>query len=1055
MPIPASTIPSPVASASKVSDFVRSFLPTSNAGSPSGAVSPVIGRPLQTPEAVAFAIEAQKKSCADRTDEEEAAALEIEAFGSDPSKLELDEDDWILTRRYQRNLVHFLYEEDLELFDEVVKYKTENPNAGFDVAIEKFVERPHCGAIVKIVYQNPQSHWDAVLKYDLTLPIPTSKKSKHALEEEGAREKKELEHRRQRIHFERELLRHQLILVRERGLDSEAVEKGTEDAGAHFVKLMCTFEALCAEAQKIKLMVEVSSRELQLREKVHKKLAERSKERSHTLSALQRRVLATTAIASSPSSKKIPEDQPRELPEHKPLKKTKFNEGPDGTIVGALRFSFCLVKDYLDEDLDVFSIQHLHIFKGGNPEESGSSPGKVKLHFFNHTQRNLLVHEIAVRCKITAEGGHGHIGINDLLLNSVYVDFYPVHDGPHEPESTDPTAIAEATNDRRWLYENWATVRFQFAQLLGVQPFRKIRNYFGEKVAFYFSFLGFYTLWLYFPSLLGIVVFVYGITQTPDDLYSAFDNTLTVPFSFFMAVWVATMLEVWKRQEVTLRTVWGCGELVDVETRRPEWFGVVLRRSPVTEKIEPHVPLLTRIVVRFITLGVLIFAIGCMVAFEVLVITVSSLNFDRLLGTALLGTALSAVLTLLNIVLITPLYLNLAHRLNQWENHRTFQQFEDSLITKTFTFIFINNFSSLLFVGIIKVLIPDSVTNIRHCSLTKRDNSCMNELMFSMAIIFVGLQFVTQAKLVLLPMLFQSWGRKHQEEMREKMIKMATASGKKDGVEKKEDVKDGVKRERGESAVTIVESITGLEAGDDVRDGRATPRSMTPRPGTPSKNSRGLLRRNSTRSKSRTKTSNFQTALDLKDLPQHLDDDLLQNWVGQDEYTSKIVQLGFVALFSAAFPLAPLFALVNNLLEVRFGAYRLLVQCQRPFPMRVKGVGAWFGVAGLLARIAILVNALVIAFSSQHFNRNYIGWVDEPYRLGAKLIFVIVFEHLVFMLVYIIDKLVPDVPGHILAVIDRQKYVNRLENEEEFEAEDELEFVENVAKGPMGFLSRR
>ena len=42
-----------------------------------------------------------------------------------------------------------------------------------------------------------------------------------------------------------------------------------------------------------------------------------------------------------------------------------------------------------------------------------------------------------------------------------------------------------------------------------------------------------------------------------------------------------------------------------------------------------------------------------------------------------------------------------------------------------------------------------------------------------------------------------------------------------------------------------------------------------------------------------------------------------------DEYLELVIQYGFVTMFSAAFPLAPLFALANNIMEVRVGRNNL------------------------------------------------------------------------------------------------------------------------------------
>ena len=43
-----------------------------------------------------------------------------------------------------------------------------------------------------------------------------------------------------------------------------------------------------------------------------------------------------------------------------------------------------------------------------------------------------------------------------------------------------------------------------------------------------------------------------------------------------------------------------------------------------------------------------------------------------------------------------------------------------------------------------------------------------------------------------------------------------------------------------------------------------------------------------------------------------------------DEYLELAIQYGFITLFVAAFPLAPLFALINNALEVRLDAVKVI-----------------------------------------------------------------------------------------------------------------------------------
>ena len=42
-----------------------------------------------------------------------------------------------------------------------------------------------------------------------------------------------------------------------------------------------------------------------------------------------------------------------------------------------------------------------------------------------------------------------------------------------------------------------------------------------------------------------------------------------------------------------------------------------------------------------------------------------------------------------------------------------------------------------------------------------------------------------------------------------------------------------------------------------------------------------------------------------------------------DEYLELAIQYGFITLFVAAFPLAPLFALLNNIFEIRLDARKV------------------------------------------------------------------------------------------------------------------------------------
>ena len=105
-----------------------------------------------------------------------------------------------------------------------------------------------------------------------------------------------------------------------------------------------------------------------------------------------------------------------------------------------------------------------------------------------------------------------------------------------------------------------------------------------------------------------------------------------------------------------------------------------------------------------------------------------------------------------------------------------------------------------------------------------------------------------------------------------------------------------------------------------------------------------------------------------KKAPQWVRDFQLAEWGSQGlfyEYLEMVIQYGFVTIFVSAFPLAPFFALLNNIFELRLDAKKLLVHHRRPVAVRVKDIGVWLQIMEALGRISVFTNALIIAFTSE------------------------------------------------------------------------------------------
>lgn len=78
-----------------------------------------------------------------------------------------------------------------------------------------------------------------------------------------------------------------------------------------------------------------------------------------------------------------------------------------------------------------------------------------------------------------------------------------------------------------------------------------------------------------------------------------------------------------------------------------------------------------------------------------------------------------------------------------------------------------------------------------------------------------------------------------------------------------------------------------------------------------------------------------------------------------------VLQYGFVTIFVAAFPLAPLFALLNNILEMRLDAKKLLTFYRRPVSQRVRDIGIWYRILDSIGKLSVITNVSKLIFCSE------------------------------------------------------------------------------------------
>ncbi|KAG0221529.1 hypothetical protein BGW41_006726 [Actinomortierella wolfii] len=150
-------------------------------------------------------------------------------------------------------------------------------------------------------------------------------------------------------------------------------------------------------------------------------------------------------------------------------------------------------------------------------------------------------------------------------------------------------------------------------------------------------------------------------------------------------------------------------------------------------------------------------------------------------------------------------------------------------------------------------------------------------------------------------------------------------------------------------------------------------------------------------------------------------------------HLTSVIQFGFCTLFVTSFPVAPAFALINNLIDLRMEAFRLLTQYRRPIAFRAQDIGVWEKIMEFISFTSVITNAAIIAFSSLWVKQNifvdYLHATTEGELLAARLGFILVFEHVVFLFKVILRSAIPTVPLPIKLAVQRSKYMNRVAQE--------------------------
>lgn len=138
-----------------------------------------------------------------------------------------------------------------------------------------------------------------------------------------------------------------------------------------------------------------------------------------------------------------------------------------------------------------------------------------------------------------------------------------------------------------------------------------------------------------------------------------------------------------------------------------------------------------------------------------------------------------------------------------------------------------------------------------------------------------------------------------------------------------------------------------------------------------------------------------------------------------EDYLEMFIQFGYVILFSSAFPMAAMCALLNNIVEIRSDAFKLCCIFQRPFGQRAENIGSWQAAMEVMCIIAVMVNSALIGMSGQ------VHRMFPDLSTAGTIILIVFLEHLTFTLKMILYHSIPSVPFWVASEMAKIEYNRR------------------------------
>jgi len=594
----------------------------------------------------------------------------------------------------------------------------------------------------------------------------------------------------------------------------------------------------------------------------------------------------------------------------------------------------------------------------------------------------------------------------------------------HDPEVLD-------TFERDWI-KNWKPW-----QLMSC-PLADIRDYFGEPVAFYFAFLQFYLRWLIAPAIVGLIFFIWQL---------AVGKIAVLGISmlcFFMIFWSVAFVDFWARAEARYRMAWGMTKFQQKAVARPQFVGEWTHDSVSGLWTEEFSFFKRAFRISAIYTFVMIWISTCVVL-VIVVLTQRDQNPNDLELKIYLGVANAVMIFVFDMI-----YKFVSKYGNEWENHRTDQDYQNAMIMKSFIFKFVNSFASLFYLSMIRPF-----NNGLYFWVRFKSDVCdgAGEFMGQFVDLYARNATATDADddYTWIGSNIEDW--KDDEDWEgcteeldgDACVSLIHTDNQKNPAWKF--TTDGFLLASGESGSTTCPSLSmdgcdGTSSSDlnyyTTSTGDVACCGVCDYTETYKEWNEAVL--DEVRIQLLTL---FLTAIVIQntlevglpflvdylrsrkkdpDAPEETDAEK-QMVKGRyantiDDMSEMIIQFGYVTLFVMAFPLTPLLAIVNNIFEMKVDAINLVKSSQRPDPNGSYGLGTWNEVLGLFSVLSVGTNVALITLRS-----TLVTEVLTNDDSASGWIFFCLLSIALAIIVAIEKWVIPDVPEAVTKAVERQRLV--------------------------------